>query len=56
MPMAAEDVWMRQARTSITRTRRLLDLLLLETMMACVDANEEMEVHRRRRKRFESLH
>jgi hypothetical protein len=42
MPMAAEDVWMRQARTSITRTRRLLDLLLLETMMTCVEANEEI--------------
>jgi len=42
MPMAAEDVWIREARTSITRTWRLLDLLLLETMVACVEANEEV--------------
>jgi hypothetical protein len=38
MPMAAEDVvWIRQARTSITRTRRLEELVRLEAMvMACV--------------------
>ena len=51
-PMAAEDVWIRQARRRVTRTRGLR----LEAMMACVGLDEGVcGVQRRRRKRRESF-
>lgn len=39
-PMAAEDVWIRQARRRVTRTRGLLEVLRLEAMMASVGLDE----------------
>jgi hypothetical protein len=40
--MAAEDVWIRQARTSITKTRRLELLRLEAMMMARIGADGEI--------------